>query len=91
MPRIERDQLRSLVRDCERISQALQSFYKSSAVLSETSDKLTQQYADKWVGIYDGRVVAVADSLEAWRSLSQARGSHSAKRQFAAWTARNRP
>jgi hypothetical protein len=65
MPRIERDQLQSLMRDSVRVSQALQSFDKSSAVLSETSRQLTEQYADKWIGIDDGRVVDVADSLEA--------------------------
>lgn len=46
------------------IDAALKSFSASARVLSSDRPRLVDQYENKWIGVHNGKVEAVADSLE---------------------------
>lgn len=67
---------KKLRRDIERhaaeIGDKLRAFSKSAAVFSSAKPRLIDLYENKWVGVYDGKVQAVADTLdEVTREISR--------------------
>jgi hypothetical protein len=46
------------------VAATLNSFSVSARVLESDWTRLTEAYANKWVGIFDGKVEVAADSLE---------------------------
>jgi hypothetical protein len=59
-------------KNASTISRSLRSFSKSAAVFSAGSPRLIDKYEDKWVGVYEGKVVASADTLdEVTREISR--------------------
>jgi hypothetical protein len=52
--------LDSIPNDISEISNAIRSFSASAAAISGSLD----QYKEKWVGVYNGQIEAVADSFD---------------------------
>ena len=46
------------------IDAALREFSRSAEVFSSNRPRLIDKYENKWIGVYKGKVEAVADSLE---------------------------
>lgn len=45
------------------ISRAIQSFSANAAAFSPSEEEAVEKYKNKWVAIYEGKIQAVADSL----------------------------
>ena len=59
----DRKKLLEMVGNPEEVYRDLQSFRRSTQLLSSEHARLIDQYQKKWVAIYDGQVVASADTL----------------------------
>ena len=46
------------------VDTALRSFSASARILSSDRRRLIDEYENKWIGVYNGKIEAVADSLE---------------------------
>jgi hypothetical protein len=55
---------RQLGRSPADIDSALQAFSQSAQILSSSEPRMTDQYKNKWVGVYRGKIEAVGSSLE---------------------------
>jgi hypothetical protein len=59
----DRKELLEMVGNPEEVYRDFQSFSRSTQLLSSEHPRLIDQYQKKWVAIYDGRVVASAETL----------------------------
>ena len=46
------------------VDAALNSFSASARIFSSDRPRLVDEYENKWIGVYDGKVEAVGESLE---------------------------
>jgi hypothetical protein len=53
-----------IARRAAEIQESLRSFSESAAVFSSDHEPLIERYENKWVGVYEGKVAAAADSLD---------------------------
>ena len=58
----------------EQISSALAEFSASARVLSEDRPRFIDEYSEKWVAVYQGRVAASGESLEEAARDASAKG-----------------
>lgn len=56
--------LKMLNRDIREIGAALDSFSTSAQVFSSDNPRMIDLFENKWVGVYNGHVEAVADTLD---------------------------
>jgi hypothetical protein len=59
----DQKKLLEMVGNPEEVYRDLQSFRRSTQLLSSEHPRLIDQYQKKWVAIYDGQVVGSADTL----------------------------
>ena len=64
--------LKHLGRSARDIDRAFKGFSESARLFSSDQPRLIDEYENKWIGVYKGRVEAVADTLKA---LTQKIGS----------------
>jgi hypothetical protein len=63
-----------LRKQAKQIRDELRSFERSAEVFSSERQRLVDQYDNKWVGVFDGRIVGSADSLKRLLSMLKKRG-----------------
>jgi hypothetical protein len=56
--------LKMLNRDIREIGEALGNFSTSAQIFSSDNPRMIDLYENKWVGVYNGRIEAVADTLD---------------------------